>query len=77
MCVAIFRDNPFGIVVRDNHVFTFKKGNLEPPRYVTVFQETFASLTELVVTKKRMPSFVLNDLGLNSEIQTISSKSFV
>jgi hypothetical protein len=24
-----------------------------------------------------MPSFVLNDLGLNSEIQTISSKSFV
>lgn len=30
VCVAIFRDNPFGIVVRDNHVFTFTKGNLEP-----------------------------------------------
>ena len=30
VCVAIFRDNPFGILVRDNHVFTFEKGNLEP-----------------------------------------------
>src|SRR4051812_38406670 len=29
VCVAIFRDNPFGIVVRDNWVLTIKNGRIE------------------------------------------------
>ncbi|MDB5578473.1 MAG: hypothetical protein JWR80_3649 [Bradyrhizobium sp.] len=28
ICVAIFRDNPFGIVVRDNRVVRFEQGQV-------------------------------------------------
>jgi hypothetical protein len=30
LCVAIFRDNPFGIVVRDNYVFDFDGDRVRP-----------------------------------------------
>jgi hypothetical protein len=30
VCVAIFRDNPFGIVVRDNWVMTIENGRVSP-----------------------------------------------
>ncbi len=30
VCVAVFRDNPFGIVVRDNWVFRFESGAIKP-----------------------------------------------
>jgi hypothetical protein len=30
ICVAVFRDNPFGIVVRDNWAFRFEDGNIKP-----------------------------------------------
>jgi hypothetical protein len=29
VCVAIFRDNPLGIVVRDNRVLTFEEGRVK------------------------------------------------
>jgi len=29
VCVAIFRDNPFGIVVRDNWVLTIENGQVQ------------------------------------------------
>jgi hypothetical protein len=29
VCVAVFRDNPFGIVVRDNWVLTFEEGQIK------------------------------------------------
>jgi hypothetical protein len=29
VCVAIFRDNPFGVVVRDNRVLTFENGQVK------------------------------------------------
>jgi hypothetical protein len=30
VCVAVFRDNPLGIVVRDNWVFDFENGQIRP-----------------------------------------------
>ena len=30
ICVAVFRDNPLGIVVRDNWVFRFEGGEIKP-----------------------------------------------
>lgn len=30
VCVAVFRDNPFGIVVRDNWVVSFEGGEIKP-----------------------------------------------
>jgi len=30
VCVAVFRDNPLGIVVRDNWVFGFEGGQIKP-----------------------------------------------
>jgi hypothetical protein len=30
VCVTVFRDNPFGIVVRDNWVFSFEGGAIKP-----------------------------------------------
>ena len=50
VCVAIFRDNPFGIVVRDNHVFTFKKGNLEP---IGMGMESCSDLSPFIELKPR------------------------
>jgi hypothetical protein len=46
VCVAIYRDNPLGILVRDNRVFTFENGKVqeillgtEPCSDLSTFQE--------------------------------------
>lgn len=50
VCVAIFRDNPFGILVRDNHVFMFEKGNLMP---IGLGMESCSDLSPFIELKPR------------------------
>jgi hypothetical protein len=48
VCVAIFRDNPFGIVVRDNWVLTFDNGQVKDLAYGLEKCSDFSSFTELM-----------------------------
>jgi len=46
-CVAIFRDNPIGVVVRDNWVLTFENGQVKELAYGIESCSDFSAFTEL------------------------------
>jgi hypothetical protein len=50
VCVAIFRDNPFGIVVRDNWVLTIENGK---PHELALGMDTCADLSPFTELKPR------------------------
>ena len=47
VCVAIFRDNPLGIIVRDNWVLTFENGQVKELAYGLEKCSDFSAFTEL------------------------------
>ena len=55
LCVAVFRDNPFGIVVRDNYVFDFDGDRVRPVAMGTERCEPLSPFPELMraLTSKR------------------------
>jgi hypothetical protein len=53
VCIAIFRDNPFGIVVRDNWVLTFENGQVHE---LALGLDRCSDLSAFTELKQRQPT---------------------
>jgi hypothetical protein len=53
VCIAIFRDNPFGIVVRDNWVLTFENGH---PHELALGLDRCSDLSAFTELKQPQPA---------------------
>ena len=49
VCVALYRDNPFGILVRDNLVFAYEDGKI---RNIALGMEPCSDLSEFTELKR-------------------------
>ena len=49
VCVALYRDNPFGILVRDNLVFAYEDGKM---RNIALGMESCSNLSEFTELKR-------------------------
>ncbi|MGA8494533.1 MAG: hypothetical protein WB764_03570 [Xanthobacteraceae bacterium] len=53
VCIAIYRDNPLGIVVRDNRVLTWEDGQL---REVALGMDQCTDLSPFIELKRSLPT---------------------
>jgi hypothetical protein len=53
VCIAIYRDNPLGILVRDNRVLTWENGQLQE---VELGTDSCTDLSPFIELKRRLPT---------------------
>jgi hypothetical protein len=53
VCIAIYRDNPFGILVRDNRVLAWENGQL---REVELGMDSCTDLSPFIELKRSLPA---------------------